>query len=201
VGQNAGRVTPAPLKAWILPISDLFQITKPVFANRSTMLLGKALNMIIRILKYGTVTILILALGFLGIATINQHNKLRQAQLDERLASQLNNHDSTETASGFNTLSSTKDKTNASTVKSNGSTAQMLGFKPFVPSVCTTTLLPYRTTYENVSFLATGKTQVFIYGLNGSLRHCTPDSTGFAPIDVTYKPTDQVVWVGTGTSS
>lgn len=68
--------------------------------------------------------------------------------------------------------------------------------KPYVASVCTKKTIPYKTKYENVSYLYVGETDSY-GGTNGYTETCTADSTGYKPADFTSQPFDKTVLVGT----
>lgn len=72
--------------------------------------------------------------------------------------------------------------------------------RPYILPNCSTTDVPYSTTYQNVSYLTSGQTQSS-GGVNGYKVTCTADSKGYIPSGYTIQPTNKVVYVGTGTST
>lgn len=111
----------------------------------------------------------------------------------------------TGTPSAINTESANSNTANLSNAnqqpiqKPSGSSATNT-HKPYIASVCTTTLIPYQTSYQNVSWLPSGQTQSY-GGTNGSTVSCTTDSNGYKPPDSTLQPYNKTVYLGTGTTS
>ena len=66
----------------------------------------------------------------------------------------------------------------------------------YIAPVCTRTVLPYSTSYQDVSYMDVGQTSS-LGGTDGWTRTCTADSLGWKPTDITYPPYDKVVYVGT----
>ena len=72
--------------------------------------------------------------------------------------------------------------------------------KPYIPSNCTTTTVPYTTSYQKVSYLQSGQTQSS-GGIDGYKVSCMASSTGYKPADYTIQPINKIVYQGTGTTS
>lgn len=68
--------------------------------------------------------------------------------------------------------------------------------KPYVASVCTKTPIPYKTTYEERSYMYVGETTSW-GGYEGYTSTCTSDSEGYTPPSYTIQPIDKTVLVGT----
>lgn len=68
--------------------------------------------------------------------------------------------------------------------------------KPYVASVCTKTPIPYKTTYEESSYMYMGETTSW-GGYGGYISTCTADSEGYTPPSYTIQPIDKTVIVGT----
>jgi len=66
----------------------------------------------------------------------------------------------------------------------------------YIAPVCTRTVLPYSTSYQDVSYMDVGQTSS-LGGTDGWTQTCTADSTGWKPTDITYSPYNKVVYVGT----
>lgn len=73
--------------------------------------------------------------------------------------------------------------------------------KPYVPSNCTEIPIPYKTEYQNASWLKTGKRQSLMDGMDGYRVTCTADSSGYKPPDYTIEPINETVYIGTGTTT
>lgn len=68
--------------------------------------------------------------------------------------------------------------------------------KAYVAPVCTKTMLPYNTNYQDVNYLYVGQTSSY-GGYEGFVQTCTADSTGYKPQDFRIEPIDKTVLVGT----
>jgi hypothetical protein len=78
----------------------------------------------------------------------------------------------------------------------NNSTNYESNYMPYIAPVCTTTALPYSTSYQDVSYMDVGQTS-FLGGRDGYKTTCTESSTGYKPADLTIQPYNKVVYVGT----
>lgn len=80
--------------------------------------------------------------------------------------------------------------------RNSGSTSSSPAPKPYVASKCTKTVIPYKTVYEEVSYMYVGETSSY-GGYDGYIESCTADSTGYKPPDYKSSPIDKTVLVGT----
>ena len=73
--------------------------------------------------------------------------------------------------------------------------------KSYAPPVCTDTPIPYKTTYENVTYLSPGQTTTF-GGTDGKLTTCVyAAGLGLSPSTQRLNPLDKVVRVGVTASA
>jgi hypothetical protein len=70
----------------------------------------------------------------------------------------------------------------------------------YIPPVCTTTAIPYSTSYKDASYMDVGQTSSY-GGIDGWTKICTADSKGWKPTDITDPPFDKVVYSGTRQST
>jgi uncharacterized protein YkwD len=68
--------------------------------------------------------------------------------------------------------------------------------KPYVAPVCSKKVIPYKTSYEEASWIEKGKTEEW-GGEDGYKQSCTSDSEGYKPLDFTYPPYDKTIYKGT----
>jgi hypothetical protein len=62
--------------------------------------------------------------------------------------------------------------------------------------VCTYRSVPYKTVYQNASWLDVGKTQEFS-GMDGQEKICNPSDGGAPTVTTVYAPYDKKVYIGT----
>jgi hypothetical protein len=62
--------------------------------------------------------------------------------------------------------------------------------------ICTYRSIPYKTVYQNASWIDAGKTQEFS-GMNGQEKICNPANGGAPTITTVYAPYDKKIYVGT----
>lgn len=94
------------------------------------------------------------------------------------------------------TTTPTNNTTNQGT-QSTGATNSPNTYKPYVASVCTKTVIPYETIYEDASYLYVGNTSVGFPGSDGYIETCTANSNGYKPADFKIEPLSKTVYVGT----
>lgn len=68
--------------------------------------------------------------------------------------------------------------------------------EPYKPPVCKKTPIPFKTVYEEVTWLDPGETESFSDGIDGYIEKCSADSTGYKPPDFKIEPYDKTIYIG-----
>ena len=87
--------------------------------------------------------------------------------------------------------------TNQSQNNSKSTSSSKTDMSKYRIGSCTSTPIPYQTSYINDPTIAVGTQYTDTFGLNGSEQTCTPDSNGIGGSHHIYPPTNKVVRVGT----
>lgn len=67
----------------------------------------------------------------------------------------------------------------------------------YMPFVCTETVIPFDTVYDDADYMSVGKSSVGFPGSNGIKKTCTADSNGYKPADFEIEPINRTIHVGT----
>ncbi|MGH2613188.1 MAG: hypothetical protein ACRDFB_09115 [Rhabdochlamydiaceae bacterium] len=138
--------------------------------------------------KTASSVVLILALIIIGALSSYGYDSLTASKLNTAPPTAGRPETSQSSSAFTKSLSSSTSKT--SNTKSTPTTSTD-------DPDCTTTVLQYGITYQNVDYLAQGQTEVSSHGVKGYTIHC-PAHDGSKAVTQTMTPTNEIDIVGTG---